>query len=118
MGNANIIKQLVVAGAKIEVEDRGWRPLHSVTHAERGNLEGLKELIARGAKLDAKIHDEYVTGWTPFHIAASAGRIIFAKELLAAGAKLDAKDALGGRPLHVAARYGQANLSNDSYSRG
>ena len=79
-----------------ETNKNGWGPLHQAAYS--GELEMLKLLIAKGAKLDATCHD----GDTPVHYAAVQGELDCVKALAAAGCKLDVKDNDGETPMNVA----------------
>lgn len=74
--------------------------LHSA--AERGNAQGVLQLLALGA--DPNARGRLKT--TSLHAAAQAahGACAVVPALLAAGAKLSTRDAFGGTPLHHAGR--------------
>lgn len=65
-----------------------------------GDVSGIDEALARGAKLDAGDVD----GVTPLHIAAERGHDTVVRRLLTAGADPAARTATGATALHLAAR--------------
>ena len=71
--------------------------------ARRGELEAVRELIRRGADVDAVRGD----GMTALHFAAERGHAEVARALIDAGAAVDAGTRIGRyAPLHLAARGG------------
>ena len=74
--------------------------------SEKGNIERVRELIAAGAKLEAKDQDSK----TPLHWAAYKGNQEVVKALVDAGANLEAKNQGGRTPLHVAAYHGHQEI--------
>jgi ankyrin repeat protein len=81
--------------------ERAKPPL--VLAAERGSLECLDFLIARGASLDARCS----MGRTASSLAASRGHSDCLKSLLTAGASPDLRDGFGKTPAMWAARDGE-----------
>lgn len=78
-----LINVLVDAGLSLEqTDDESWTPL-----CVCGNLETLRELIARGANVNYADRD----GWTPLHQAISSAEFDCAAELLRAGADMEAR---------------------------
>lgn len=76
--------------------------------AEKGQLDVVRLLVERGAKINAPEPD----GWTPTLFAASSGHAAVLTYLLEMGA--DANIAAGEKmatPLHVAATYGHAHVA-------
>ena len=57
-------------------DERGLTPLHFASW--KGHLEVARELVGRGAKLEAK--DK--SGWTPLHTASFFGRLDVVRFLL------------------------------------
>lgn len=83
-GSAEIVKMIIEAG--VDLEDRytgNWRALHIA--ARKGDLETVKMMVARKARLDW--HDG-PDGKTPLIEAAAAGHLEVARALLDAGAKV------------------------------
>ena len=70
--------------------------------AHDGDIEAIKQHIADGADVDAKLD----RGYTALHYAAHEGHKEIAQLLIAAGADVNAKDDDGRTPLHYAANHG------------
>jgi len=67
------------------------------TAVEAGNIEAVKQAIADGADVNAKMD-----GWTPLHYATGMGLKEIAELLITAGADVNAKNEWGGTPLDEA----------------
>lgn len=67
--------------------------------ALKGNVDIVRELIARGA-------DVNMPGWTPLHYAATGGQPEIIRILLEAHAYIDAESPNKSTPLMLAAQYG------------
>jgi ankyrin repeat protein len=114
------VRLLLEAGADIDTPDTfiGLTPLMNA--AGNRNLEAVKLLLAKGAKLNAvskteglpKIQTGTVEfgGWTPLLMASAFGPPEAVKVLLDAGAKIDAQDYRGFTPLMLA-------VGTDRYDR-
>ncbi len=75
--------------------------------ARRGELEAVRELIRRGADVDAVRGD----GMTALHFAAERGHAEVARALIDAGAAVGAGTRIGRyAPLHLAARGGHGTI--------
>lgn len=148
-GHAQLAHFLLDKGADPNVETAGYTVLHWVagkwetgfttdysyapgTTAEwaavvglrEGKLDLLKELLARGADLNARLvkgpprsgrtlfKNELLRGATPFYLAALAGDVEVMRLLLASGADPHAAASDGTTPLMVAA--GLAHQDNES----
>jgi ankyrin repeat protein len=72
----------------------------------RVDLEGIKDLLAKGADVNAKDDD----GGTPLLIAVTLGNKEIAALLIANGADVNAKDPRGTTPLHGAALRGHKEI--------
>jgi ankyrin repeat protein len=70
------------------------------TAVNKGNIEAVKQHIAAGTDLDAKMQG----GHTLLHTAANSGHKEVVELLIDNGADVNAKDVDGETPLHVAAR--------------
>ncbi|USN50942.1 MAG: ankyrin repeat domain-containing protein [Myxococcales bacterium] len=84
------IRRLELAGLLL----RYRQPLHLAIH----NKEAVIALIEGGANLNVK--DAY--GFTPLHLAASAGQIEVIEALIKSGAEVDEQDDQGNTALHLA----------------
>ncbi len=67
--------------------------------ALRGNLDGVQQLLARGASVNR-------SGWSPLHYAATGPEVKVVAALLEKGAQVDAQSPNGTTALMMAARYG------------
>lgn len=77
----------------------GMAPLDELLiGASRDDVERVKELLKRGAQVNAANQD----GWTPLHMAAFFGREEVARLLLQHGAHVNAANKKGMTPLHDA----------------
>jgi len=79
--------------------------------ALRGRLDAMKQLIARGARINRE-------GWTPLHYAASGTEVAPTELLLAQRAEIDARAPSGNTPLMMAAGYGSVDAADLLASRG
>ena len=76
--------------------------------ARTGNIEAVKQHIAAGADVNAKVK----FGWAPLHIATMFGHKETAELLISSGADLNAKDNNDGWiPLHYAAQKGHKEIA-------
>jgi len=92
-------------------EKSGVAPLHNA--AIGGNLEIVKLLLDKGAKIDF-INE---TGATPLHSASVKGHLDIVKELLDRGADLKLKEYHGNTPLNFAIIMNQNHVANELISR-
>ncbi|KAH9187374.1 hypothetical protein AeNC1_010650, partial [Aphanomyces euteiches] len=129
----------------ILLEYLGWTALYWAS--ERGHLDVVQELLARGASVDAaddigrtalhlaswnghlNIVQELLTrgasvdaagnfGWTALHLASSNGHLDVVKQLLARGASVDAADFNGETALHAASENGHLDVIKELLARG
>ena len=101
-GQADVVRQLLTAGAALEAGDnRDRTPLHHAAAA--GHVEVVESLLAAGAALEARDN----RGRRPVHHAAGAGHVELVALLLAAGAEVNDKWAT---PLQDAAGAGHVEL--------
>jgi len=75
--------------------------------AKQGEIEAVKQHIAAGTNVNAKIED----GRTPLHFAALKGHKEIAELLMAEGANVNAKDDDLWTPLYSAARRGHREIA-------
>ncbi|XP_035696699.1 ankyrin repeat domain-containing protein 49-like [Branchiostoma floridae] len=80
----------------------GYTLLHKAAYM--GDMALLKELLERGADINAKTHD----GWQALHSACRWNHVDVASLLLQAGADINATSSGGNTPLHVAASNANA----------
>ena len=118
-GHVDIAKMLhIKMGA--QVNDIGQMPFHLA--ARYGHLDRVKELLAKGAEVNAT--NKY--GYTPLHLAAKGGHVEVMKALIAKGAEVDAKTKdgsacwfeCGWTPLHFAAKYGHLDVVKALVAKG
>ena len=81
---------------------------------ETVNIEPVKQAIAAGADLDAKMQG----GYTPLHLAAIYDHKEIAEVLIAAGADVNAKNNRDMTPLHQAARSGRKEIAGLLIAKG
>ena len=79
--------------------------------ALKGEAEGLKLLLERGAKINRP-------GWSPLHYAASGPDPEIVRTLLDRGAEIDAPAPSGTTPLMMAAQYGSEDSVKLLLQRG
>jgi ankyrin repeat protein len=79
--------------------------------ALRGNLEGMRQLLARGAAVNRP-------GWTPLHYAATGPEAQAVALLLEQGAEVDAPSPNRTTPLMMACRYGTDAAAELLLARG
>ena len=97
--NADVIKELINAGADIHARDnRGRTPLSRAAR-DNGNADVIKELNKAGADVNSQTSG---SGWTPLHYAAAFnGNTQVIKELINAGAYINAKNILDKTPCDI-----------------
>jgi len=78
------------------------------------NIEPVKQAIAAGADLDAKMQG----GYTPLHLAAIYDHKEIAEILIAEGADVNAKNKRDMTPLHQAARSGRKEIAELLIAKG
>ena len=120
-GNAQLSKEVVAKSGRRNVQETpvparvlssDWTPLHEA--AEDGDVSEVKQLLAKGAEVNAKTSD----GYTPLHTAAMFGHLDVMKALIAKGAEVDAKTEDGETPLHQAARWGNLDVVKELLYKG
>lgn len=93
--DAEIIEQLLNNELRVDfVDSDRATPLHHA--AQRGKLNLVRLLLAKGAKIDAQTAE----GCTPLHLAAREQKVAVCKYLLEEGADANARDKAGSTPLH------------------
>ena len=80
----------------------------------RDDLEGMKDLLAEGADVNAMDKD----GNTPLHIVTHSGHKEMIKLLISNGAHVNAKDEGGWTPLHFAASGGHKEIAELMLANG
>lgn len=102
-GEAEMVKLLIDAGAKVGATDDEHQSTPLLLAAGGGNPQITALLLAHGSDPNAR-ND---TGATPLMLAARAGSAVSMRELLKAGASIDATDKLGRTALMYAAHEGK-----------
>jgi len=112
--NADILKLLLDAGARVDdQDDDGFSALHiAAAHKNTAVLETL--VREHGADLDVRMRN----GSRPIHSAASKGTAENVKMLLDAGADIDHQNDAGRTPLHWAAEAGNWDTVEVLLERG
>jgi ankyrin repeat protein len=81
----------------------------------KGHLEVARELLARGADVNAR--EDYF-GRTPLYLASWKGHLEVVRELLARGARLELKDWQGRTALYWASKEGQVEVVRELLAQG
>jgi ankyrin repeat protein len=102
LGDAELARMLVYAGARVEATTRNgsYTPLHLASRT--GRTAVITALLDAGANVNAATTSG---GATPLHFASAQGNAEAVAALLAKGAKADAREAFGQTPLMWAAAY-------------
>ncbi len=82
--------------------------------AQKGDVERLRWLLARGAQLELKDS----AGCTALFWASMSGRTEVVRELVARGAAVDKATNDGASPLHIASFYGHLEVVRELLARG
>lgn len=85
-------------------DEYGMTALHRA--ARDGNLDGVKRLLANGAKIDACSNKQ----WTALHLAAWHGKLDAANALIDAGADINAIGDNSRTPLMLAKQFGTPEM--------
>ena len=113
-GDLARVKSLLEANVPVD----GWRshrgatPLYAAS--ELGHSEVARELLAKGAEVDAADEE----GLTPLYAASKLGHLAFVRVLLAKGAKVDAADKEGATPLFIASQKGHLGVARELLAQG
>ena len=78
LGQRERIEQLLADGVDVNLPTRGWKNTPLVYAVGGGNLEIVRLLVERGARIDAR----NAIGATPLHVAAGQGHTEIAAWLL------------------------------------
>ena len=112
-----------VTGSRIEKGERMMQNVNSkdrfghtplIEAAKTGNVEAVKDLVKRGADLEAKSEKAK----TALHYAAANGHVDVVNVLLEHGAVVDARDRDWRTPLMLAAIYGCNHTVQSLVNRG
>lgn len=103
-----LVRELIAAGARFDIVDKGSgnTPLH--TAAAAGNEDVVERLLHGGAHLVAK----NFAGQSPLHLAAKEGQRDLVGFLVTRGADPSSCDIVGRSPLYLAAVNGHAEVSS------
>ncbi len=99
MRDLNIIRQHILAGSDLDIQENTRKSTPLITAAALGEPEAAKLLIDAGAKLNYQNSD----GSTALITAAAFGKTQTAKVLVKAGADLNIQNNNGSTALHAAA---------------
>ena len=113
-GNLEMVKDALDDGADINKSRNNDDKTPLYAASEKGHLEVVRELLARGAAVDAAIYG----GWTPLLVAILKGHLEVVKALLARGASVDAAMNDGATPLYVASQMGHLDVVRELLERG
>jgi len=114
-GRSERVAELVAWGSEVNAQDaRGLAPLHFA--AITGGLGAARELLARGAKLEAR---DDLSAMTALHHASFMGFVEIARLLLSKGARVDALERDDdASPLYLASQQGHAEVVRELLARG
>lgn len=99
-GNVECAKLLIDSGANLGASTSdGSTPLHAA--AEKGDIETVRNLIAKDAEIDAKTSKE-IGAMTPLHMAIMSGMTECAKYLIDKTPNLETRMGDGSTPLFLA----------------
>ncbi|XP_056007550.1 uncharacterized protein LOC125665455 [Ostrea edulis] len=112
-GHVSIVKELVKAGADVNLRDfRGNTPLKAAS--EEGHVSIVKELVKKGA--DVNMQNE--SGDTPLVIACRKGHVSIVKELVKTRAGVNLQDYRGNTPLINAYKKGHVRIVEELVKAG
>jgi ankyrin repeat protein len=113
-GNLAAVKAALDAGANIEATEKYGGRTSLMIASIRGYLDIVRELLARGANIEAADND----GWTSLIWASHKGHLDFVKELLDRGANIEVADDVGWTSLHAASMEGHLDVVRELLDRG
>lgn len=125
--DAQVVKKLLIAGAKCEPKsnpiriDNVWLGHPAVIAAYRGNQEMIASMLSQcKMNINAQEFDptNNKTGWHALSAAAYAGHLALTKYLIANGSKVDLSGSTGRTPLLEAAKQGHTDIVTYLLSKG
>jgi ankyrin repeat protein len=112
LGQTEICKILIDAGADVHVIIQGMTLLHNVALSSGDYKEIAELLIVKGLDVNAKATYREARDATPLHVAAGKGNISIAALLIKNGAEVNARVPYNGlTALHLAARDGSEKMA-------
>lgn len=107
-GDVERVRATLARGAKIDGRDvDGRTALYRASERDRAAV--VRELLSRGADVDARPNDRV---WTALLLAIVRGSEIMVRELVAGGASLEVPARDGRTPLIMAVDYGRADIAS------
>ncbi|MDA8243508.1 MAG: ankyrin repeat domain-containing protein [Elusimicrobia bacterium] len=100
-GDAARVRELVAAGAPVNISGPGWSPLMLAVMQDNGEMVDI--LVGAGADINARTKDLA----TPVSLAARWGKFGALERLLKAGVNTEPRDMIGWTPLMWAALRGK-----------
>lgn len=111
---AGQLRRLLGEGIDVNAADgNGYTALHYAAMArwDEDLVGKMVVLLDAGAGIEATLHEQHRSGWTPLMLAAWEGRASHVRRLIAYGANIEAADHEKRRPLMLACMQGREALA-------